>query len=96
MFCRDAPGGHQGSHRLDALALTRHQEPEAVIPQWLLPVGMPDHLGQKSLAIGPEPLFPVAHPVIHDSHHPLLESRDYQTRSRPESPLPSNFVTQQN
>ncbi len=85
MFCRNARGGHQGGYRLDALALARHQEPEAVIPQWLLPVGMPDHLGQ-SLAIGPEPLFPVARPVIHDSHHPLLESRHYQTQPRPESP----------
>ena len=87
MFCGDARRGHQGGHRFDALALTRHQQTEAVISQGLLPIGMTDHLGQ-SLAIGPKPLLAALRLVIHASHHPLLlESPDYQKLSRSESPL---------
>ncbi len=93
MFRRDPRRGHQGGHRLDALALTWHQQPEAVIPQGPLPIGMTDHLDQ-SLGIGPEPFSLITCPLIHDSHHPLLKSRDYQNPSRPEFPLVSSFVTQ--
>src|SRR5215212_2654003 len=44
--------------RLDALALARQQQAQAIITQWLGPIHMPDYLGQR-LDIGREPLLPV-------------------------------------
>jgi hypothetical protein len=44
--------------RLDALAVPRQQQAQAVIAQWLYPIRVPDHLGER-LDIGREPFLPV-------------------------------------
>jgi hypothetical protein len=44
--------------RLDALAVARQQQAQAVIAQWLYPIRVPDHLGER-LDIGREPFLPV-------------------------------------
>ena len=44
--------------RLDALALARQQQAQAIITQRLRPIGMPDHLGER-LDIGREPFLPI-------------------------------------
>src|SRR4051812_47220123 len=44
--------------RLDALAVARQQQAQAVITQWLYPIRVPDHLGER-LDIGRKPFLPV-------------------------------------
>ena len=69
LVLRRHPGGRrQRRHRLDALALSRHQQPEAVIPQRRRPVSMADHLN-KPLDINRKARFtPISSQVVH--HNP--------------------------
>jgi hypothetical protein len=45
-------------NRLDALALTRQQQAQAIIAQRHRPIRVPNHLGQR-LDIGHEPFLPI-------------------------------------
>jgi len=69
LVLRRHPGGRrQRRHRLDALALSRHQQPEAVIVQRRRPVSMADHLN-KPLDIDRKARFtPITSQVVH--HNP--------------------------
>src|SRR3954466_7677544 len=52
-----AGAGPPPSGRLDPLAFAGQQQAPAIITQWLRPIRMPDHLGQR-LDIGCEPFLP--------------------------------------
>jgi len=54
--------------RLDALALARQQQAQAIITQRRRPIGMPDHLGER-LDIGAKPFLPIlAHAPFPKDH----------------------------
>jgi hypothetical protein len=56
--------GHRG-HRLDALAFSRHQQPDAVIPQRFGAVRVTDHLHQACNILVKPGLTPVHRREIH-------------------------------
>src|ERR1700674_2708615 len=56
MLCRSSPRRRDRSHRLNALALTRHHQAPAIVAQWPSPIRMPDH-AHKTLDIVRKPRF---------------------------------------
>ena len=86
MFGRDACRRNNRRHRLDALALAGHQQPDAIIVQGLGPIGMPDHFN-KSLDIGGKTRLAGWSREIDIKHRVSInESTSYQICSRRESP----------
>jgi hypothetical protein len=55
---RDPGRRHYRRDRLDALAVARQQQAQAIITQRRRPIRMPDHLSER-LDIGREPFLPV-------------------------------------
>jgi hypothetical protein len=80
-----------GRHRLDALALDRHQQPNAIIAQRRRPVGMAYDAGQPVYIRGKPPLAPLDGTKTHLSP-PLKNESSYPNLSA--SALLRGFMTQ--
>ena len=96
MLCRDLCRRGYRRHRLDALALNRHQQPQAVIAHRLLSIGMPQHCAQR-LDIGRKSRFtPLTRLIVH-SGPPIRKKMSQNTTSCGHQLVKytmSNFVTQ--
>jgi hypothetical protein len=82
VFCGNLCRGRHRRHRLDALALNRHQQPQAVVMHRLLPIGMAQR-GTECLDIGRKSGFtPLARSPAHSGPPIRMKMRSNTTPCR--------------